>query len=61
MCFKGRKKYSLRKRQYRRKKQKESGKKIYLKDGVLQFGDKRKIRECTFPFGALVPIALRAI
>ena len=42
MCFKGRKKYSLRKRQYKRKKQKESGKKYTWKKVFCNLAAKEK-------------------
>ena len=35
--------------------------KTQIKDGVLQFGSRRKVRGGAFLFGALVLIALKAI
>ena len=43
------------------KKYKRIGKKSYIKDCVLQFGGKRKIRGGAFPWDAVVPFALEAI
>ena len=50
---------SLRKRKYRRKKQQERT--TIYKNRCLQFGDRRKIRGRTFPFGVVVQVALEAI
>ena len=60
MYYKRQKGYVVSKHKFRRKKNERFLGKTYLKNGILQFSDKRKIRGGAFPFATLSPIALKS-
>lgn len=61
MYYKRRRRHKVRKLKFRRKKRKEFGKKTYVRNRILQFGDRRKIRGGAFPISTLFLIALKAV